>query len=48
MLTLVGAKADEVLAKAGLSTGGDRITRLALGRLPPAALMVSTRPSASG
>jgi hypothetical protein len=40
MLTLVGARADEVLAKAGLSTGSGSMTRLALGRLPPAALMV--------
>ena len=40
MLTLVGARADEVLAKAGLSTSGGSMTRLALGRLPPAALMV--------
>jgi hypothetical protein len=40
MLTLVGARADEVLAKAGLSTGGGTMTRLALGGLPPAALMV--------
>lgn len=40
LLTLVGAKADEVLARAGLSTGGGAITRLAMGKLPPAALMV--------
>ena len=40
LLTLVGAKADEVLAKAGLTTGGGAITKLAMGKLPPAALMV--------
>ena len=40
LLTLVGAKADDVLAKAGLTTGGGAITKLAMGKLPPAALMV--------
>ena len=40
LLTLVGAKADDVLARAGLATGGGAISRLALGKLPPAALMV--------
>ncbi len=40
LLTLVGAKADEVLAKAGMATGGGAIAKLALGKLPPAALMV--------
>jgi hypothetical protein len=40
LLTLVGSKADEVLARAGLATGGGAITKLALGKLPPAALMV--------
>jgi hypothetical protein len=44
LLTLVGSKADEVLAKAGMATGGGAITKLALGKwggnLPPAALMV--------
>lgn len=40
LLTLVGSRADEVLAKAGLATGGGAITRVALRRLPPAALMV--------
>ncbi len=40
LLTLVGAKADDVLAKAGMATGGGAITKLALGRLPPAGLMV--------
>jgi hypothetical protein len=40
LLTLVGSRADEVLAKAGLATGGGAMTRVALRRLPPAALMV--------
>jgi hypothetical protein len=40
LLTLVGARADDVLARAGLATGGGAITRLALGKLPPAVLMV--------
>jgi EcsC protein family len=40
LLTLVGSRADEVLARAGMATGGGAITRLALGKLPPAALMV--------
>ena len=40
LLTLIGSSADDVLAKAGLSTGGGRLTSLALKRLPPAALLV--------
>lgn len=40
LLTLVGSRADEVLAKAGLATGGGAVTRVALRRLPPVALMV--------
>jgi hypothetical protein len=40
LLTLVGAKADEVLSRAGMSPGGGAITRLALGNLPPPVLMV--------
>jgi len=40
LLTLIGSKSDDVLAKAGLSTGGSRVTALALRRLPPAALLV--------
>jgi hypothetical protein len=40
LLTLVGSKADDVLARAGLATGGGAIAKLALGKLPPAALMV--------
>jgi hypothetical protein len=40
LLTLVGSKADEVLAKAGMSPGGGAVTKLAFGKLPPAVLMV--------
>ncbi|HET9499133.1 MAG TPA: hypothetical protein VFO98_02615 [Marmoricola sp.] len=40
LLTLVGSNADEVLKKAGVATGGGRLTSLALGKLPPAALLV--------
>jgi hypothetical protein len=40
LLTLVGSRADEVLAKAGMAPGGGAITKLALGNLPPAVLMV--------
>lgn len=40
LLTLVGAKSDEVLKKAGMATGGGRVTLLALRKLPPAALMI--------
>jgi len=40
LLTLIGSKSDDVLATAGLSTGGSRVTALALRRLPPAALLV--------
>ena len=40
LLTLVGSDADDVLRKAGMSTGGSRIAATALGGLPPAALMV--------
>ncbi|MBF4768868.1 EcsC family protein [Nocardioides agariphilus] len=40
LLTLVGSRADEVLAKAGMATGGGALTKLALGKLSPAALMV--------
>jgi EcsC protein family len=40
LLTLVGSRAEEVLARAGMSPGGGAITRLALGNLPPAVLMV--------
>lgn len=39
-LTLVGADADELLARAGLSTGGGRVTALALRKLPPTAMLV--------
>lgn len=40
LLTLVGADADEVLAKIGAVTPGGRIRALALQRLPRSALMV--------
>ena len=40
LLTLVGSRAEEVLARAGMAPGGGAITKLALGRLPPAALMM--------
>lgn len=40
LLTLVGSDADEVLRKAGMTTGGGRITAVVLKGLPPAALMV--------
>ena len=36
LLTLVGAKADEVLKKAGMATGGGRLASLALRTMPPA------------
>lgn len=40
LLTLVGSQADDVLAKAGLTTGSSRVTSLALRKLPPAALLM--------
>lgn len=40
LLTLVGSRSDEVLKKAGMATGGGRVTSMALRGLPPAALMV--------
>jgi hypothetical protein len=40
LLTLVGAEADEVLARAGLATGSGRALRLVSGQLPPAALLM--------
>ncbi len=40
LLTLVGSDSDEVLKKAGMATGGSRVTSYALNGLPPAALMV--------
>lgn len=40
LLALVGSKADDVLAKAGVAVGGGRWTAMALDRLPKAALMV--------
>lgn len=40
LLTLIGSQADDVLRKAGMSTGGGALTNLAFKRLPPAALLV--------
>lgn len=40
LLTLVGAKSEDVLRKAGITTVSGRATSLALRNLPPAALMV--------
>ncbi len=40
LLTLSGADADDVLAKAGLSTGGGRLASLATRRMPPAAVVL--------
>jgi hypothetical protein len=40
LLVLVGADADEVLKRAGMSTMSSRATTFALGGLPPAALMM--------
>lgn len=39
LLTLIGSASDEVLAKAGVATGG-RMAQMAMQRLPKAALMV--------
>lgn len=40
VLTLVGSDADEVLRRAGISTGTGRVTALALRRLPASSLMM--------
>ena len=40
LLTLVGAKSDEVLKKAGMSTGGGRLASLALRNMPPSAMIM--------
>jgi hypothetical protein len=40
LLTLVGSDADDVLAKAGMTTGGGRLASLAFQKLPPAAMLV--------
>lgn len=40
LLTLIGSHSDEVLKKAGISTGGGRLAGLATRKLPPAALLV--------
>lgn len=40
LLTLVGSQADDVLAQAGLRTGGGRITSMATNQLPPETLFI--------
>ena len=40
LLTLIGSNAEDVLAKAGLSTGGGRMAALASKQLPPASLII--------
>lgn len=40
LLTLIGTKSDDVLAKAGLTTGGGRLASLASKRLPESAMMI--------
>lgn len=40
LLTLVGSHAEEVLAKAGVSTGGGRLGGLLLNRVPASGLMI--------
>ncbi len=40
LLTLVGSDADDVLAKAGLATGGGRMVSMATSQLPPAGLLI--------
>lgn len=40
LLTLVGSNAEDVLKKAGMSTGTGRVAGIALRNMPPAALMV--------
>ena len=40
LLTLVGSDAEDVLKKAGMTTGGGRLASLATRGMPPAALMV--------
>lgn len=40
MLTLVGSDADEVLKKAGMSTGTGRVAAFALKRLPASSMMI--------
>ncbi len=40
LLTLIGSDADDVLARAGLSTGAGRLTSLAATSVPPAAMLM--------
>lgn len=39
-LTLVGSNADDVLKKAGMTTGAGRVTALALKQMPPTAMLI--------
>lgn len=39
-LTLVGSHSDEVLKKAGMTTGAGRVTAIALKQMPPTAMMI--------
>ena len=40
LLTMLGSNSDDVLAKAGITTGGGRLATLAAGRLPRSAMMI--------
>lgn len=40
LLTMSGAKTEDVLGRAGLATGGGRIASIALGKLPKSAMMM--------
>lgn len=40
LLTLVGSNADDVLAKAGMTTGGGRLASLAMKNMPPGAILM--------
>lgn len=40
LLTMVGSNSDEMLAKAGITTGSGRLASLAAGRLPRSAMMI--------
>lgn len=40
LLILIGSNADDVLARAGISTGGGGLASLALTRMPPAAMLM--------
>ena len=40
LLTMIGSKSDDVLKKAGMSTGGGRLAQLAMKNMPQAAVLV--------